>query len=229
MNAKKWAKRSVWITLAAVMTIGCSPLQTIGFIFRDDPKVPAKYPLRPKEGPKKEKNEEISVLILCMQRQGGLPVEFVGAERELAADMARILPEMAKVNKDKITIISADDLSNFQAKNPNWRSLSATQIGRALDADCVIQAYLASASMYQPGTQNQLYDGKAEVEVNVYDLTGSKSVERHYNHTFEYKPNRSPDVSNTNRSVFRQGFLESLAKELCWKHIEHPSSDEIAP
>jgi len=229
MNAiKKWAKRSVWLTLAAVMTIGCNPLQTIGFIFRDNPKVPPQYPLRPKDGPKKERSEEISVLILCTQRPG-LPNEFVGADRELAADIARMLPEMAKVNKDKLKILPADDLASYQAKHPNWRSLSATQIGNALRADFVIQAYIASATMYQPGTQNQLYDGKAEVEVNVYDLTGEKSVERHYNHTFEYKPNRSPDVSNTNPSVYRQGFLEMLARQLCWKHIEHPKDDEIAP
>ena len=229
MNAiNKWAKRSVWLTLAAVLTIGCNPLQTLGFIFRDDPKIQPKYPLRPKEGPKKERDAEISVLILCLQRQG-LPIEFGGSDRELAADMSRILPDMAKLNKDKLRLVSADDLANYQAKHPNWRTLSAAQIGKALGADCVIQAYIASASLYQPGTQNQLYDGKAEVEVNVYDLTGEKPVERHYNHPFEYKPNKSPDVSNTNVNVYRQGFLETLARQLCWKHVEHPSSDEIAP
>ena len=115
MNAmNKWAKRSVWLVLAAVLTIGCNPLQTLGFIFRDDPKVQPKFPLRPKEGPKKEKDAEISVLILCMQRQG-LPIEFGGSDRELASDIANILPEMARMNKEKVRLIPADDLANYQA------------------------------------------------------------------------------------------------------------------
>ena len=225
MNAyKKWAKRSVWLTLAAVMTIGCNPLQTIGFIFRDDPKVPAKYPLRPKEGVKKD--EEIAVLILCDQRQG-LPIELSGAYRELAEDMGRLLPEMAKANKEKVRVISASELTKYQSMHSNWRTLPPSQIGKALGADCVIQVYIASANIYQAGTQNQLYDGKGEVEVNVYDLHDTKDPERHYSHHYEYKPNKSPDRDATNPSLFRQGYLQRLAVELLWYHVEHTKSETL--
>jgi hypothetical protein len=230
MNAiKKWAKRSVWITLVAVSLIGCNPIQTIGFIFRDDPKVQPKYPLRPKEGPKKEKNEEISVLVLCDQRPGLPADEFAGANRELAENINRFLPDMAKANKEKLKMISSSDLANYQAKNPGWKNDNPARIGKLLGADCVLYVYIGSANLYQPGTNRQLYDAKADVEVNVYDLTGEKPVERHYPHHFDYKPNRSPDASNTNPSLYRQGYLETLAKQICWKHIEHPSSEEVDP
>ena len=79
----------------------------------------------------------------------------------------------------------------------------------------------------QPGTNRQLYDGRAELEVNVYDLSG-KNPERHYPHQFNYHPNKSPDVDSTSPSLYKQGFLERLAVEVLWKHVEHPMSDGIA-
>jgi hypothetical protein len=228
MNAiKKWAMLSVWLTLAAVLTIGCNPLQTVAFFLHKDDKVPPQFPLRPKEGPKKDKDEEIKVLILVDQRQG-LPIEFVGTDRELMSTMVRMLPEMAKANKEKLGVVSAAELSKFQSAHPNWRTMSGVQIGKALNADSVLQVSIGSATMYQPGTGRQLYDGKAEIEVNVYDLVG-KTPERHYPLQFNYRPNRSPDVDSTSRSLYRQGFIEQLAKEILWKHVEHPSGDEVAP
>src|SRR5258708_33547830 len=111
------------------MAIGCNPIQTIGFIFRDDPKVQPKYPLRPKEGAKKEKTEEITILVLCDQRPGLPALEFAGADRELAENIIRFLPDMAKANKDKLKVVSALDIANYQSKNPGWKQHNPAKIG----------------------------------------------------------------------------------------------------
>lgn len=232
MNATrvgKWAKRAVWLTLAAVMTIGCNPLQTAAFIFHKDDKVPAKYPLRPKEkdNPKHDKDVELKVLILCDQRQG-LPLDFAGTDRELAAVLTRVLPELAQANKDKITVVPAAQVAKYQAGHPDWRHKNGVEIGKALGADCVLQVYLAHASLFQAGTRDQLYDGRAEVEVNVYDVAVGKGSEQHYLHPFAYRPNQSPDRDQINPAAYKQGFLERLAVEIAWKHVEHPMSDGIA-
>src|SRR6185437_12555885 len=115
MNVTKAAKCSVWLTFAGVMAIGCSPLSTLGFIFHDDPKVAAKYPLHPKDATDKEKNKEATVLILCDQRDG-LPRELAGAYIELADNMNRQLPEMTKANKEKIKMVEEKALANYQKR-----------------------------------------------------------------------------------------------------------------
>ena len=96
----KWARRAVWGTLLAVAAIGCNPLNIAGFIFARDDMRPAPHPLAfDKEGAKKDK-EEIVVLILP-QLAPGYAQPFVNADRELAEKLAKLLPEMAKENKDK--------------------------------------------------------------------------------------------------------------------------------
>jgi hypothetical protein len=117
----KWAKRAVWATFVGVMCIGCNPLQTVAFIFHKDDKVPAQFPLRPKEGPKHAKDEEIKVLVICGQHQsGGLPLEFAQLDRDLAGAIAKKMPEEAKDNKEQITVIAPSQLDKYKIKNPNW-------------------------------------------------------------------------------------------------------------
>jgi hypothetical protein len=233
MTAKaigKWAKRGVWLTLAAVMTIGCNPLQTAAFIFHSDEKEPATFPLRPKEkdAPKHDKKEELKVLLLIHQRSG-LPPEFASAHQELTSIMAKMLPDLAAENKDKITVLSATQFEGFKAKNPRWKNMNAAEIGKALGADVVLEIYLANVNLYQAGSNNLLYDGKAEVIVDVYDVAAGPGEPRHhYPHPFQYRPNHSPDATEIPPSTFKIGFLNRLGLELCWKHIDHPLSDGIA-
>jgi hypothetical protein len=227
MNATKAAKYAVWVTLAGVMAIGCSPLSTLGFIFREDPKVAAKYPLYPKDASDKDKKKESTVLIVCDQRDG-LPPELAGASLELGNNMIRQLPELTKTNKQKVKVIEARALSKYQAKHPNWRNTDASQIGRAFKADCVIWLYIANADFYQSNTRRALYKGRANVEGSITYLVEGKEPEvLKYSHHFEYKPNRSPDAEDTSVSQYRQGYLEQLATELCWYHVEHAKSDTL--
>src|SRR5437868_4354496 len=145
MNATgKWARRAVWGTLVAVMTIGCSPLTTIAFLFHRDDKLPAQFPLRPKDGPKKDKDAEITVLLICGQRPGGaLPYEFTGIDRELTTVLAKRLPEEAKANKEKLTVITPSQFDRYKMKNPNWSRESAVVIGKQLGADYVLDIALS--------------------------------------------------------------------------------------
>src|SRR5215217_6653904 len=95
----KWARRAVWGTLLAVTAIGCNPLNIAAFMFARDEVHPAPYPLAfGKDGPKKDK-EEVVVLLLPQVAPGSR--EFVTADRELAEKLSRLLPELAKQNKDK--------------------------------------------------------------------------------------------------------------------------------
>lgn len=228
----KWARRAVWGTLVVVLTVGCNPLTTIGFIFHRDAKIPAEYPLRPKEGPKKDKDEEIKVLVICGQRPGGgIPFEFAGLDRELATTIAKRMPEEAKANKEQVAVIPPAKFDKFKIDNPNWRTMRPDQIGKRLGADYVLDVMVANVQVYQPGSRNMLYEGRAEVEVLVYDLIGGSGEPQHYPHQFIYRPNHTPDATDStgvNLNLYKQGFVDRLAMEIVWKHLEHKPADGIA-
>src|SRR5262245_48718323 len=122
----KWAKRAVWLTLAAVLSFGCSPLTTIAFLLHKDDKVPAKYPLRPKDkdAPKKE---TITVAILTSQQGSVGDPEFAQVSQHLSRELAKVLPEYAKPTKQKIEVVAPSKVDQFKANNRNWRAMRAAE------------------------------------------------------------------------------------------------------
>ena len=224
----KWAKRAVWLTLAAVLSFGCSPLTTIGFLMHRNERVPAEVPLKPKEAPDGSKKEEVTVAILISPQPGAASVEFAGAERELASLMAKMLPEMAKGGKQKVAVVAPSKVDTFKMHNPNWRSMRATEIGKKLGADYVLDITLGPVSVYQPGSLKTFYQGKTEAAVEVYDVADPSAEPRHYVHPFAYPKTGFRDAEEKPMSQFRMEFLTRLARELCLKHVEHAPTIGIA-
>ena len=224
----KWAKWGVWATLLAVMSFGCSPLTTLGFILhRDEPKA-AQYPLRPATGPKHEKDQELFVLILVDQSPGR--PEFAGAGRELQTSLSKRIPEEAKESKDKLTVIAPSQFDKFKMANANWKSMHPAVIGKRLRADVVMDIHLGNMSLYQSGTANQLYEGSAEVTMDIYDVTkGAGEPMHHYTHMHRYpKSMGMVSPSDVPEAQFKQKFLDQLAVDLARKHIDHKVSVSVA-
>jgi hypothetical protein len=224
----KWAKRGVWLTLAAVMTIGCSPITLTSFLLRSDTKLPAQYPLRPKEGPKKDKDQEIKVLVLASLAPGSVTPEFVGSDRELAAAIAKKLPEVGKANKEVYTVVAPHQLDTFKMQNPHWRGMKAAQIGKRLGADYVIELTLGGLQMYQPGALNQIYEGKAQVAADVTDTADTTGAAHpHYEFTFAH-PGFPRPADSISPSQFKMEFLDKLAQDIVFRHVDHKAAEGIA-
>lgn len=221
-RAGRWWKRGVWAGLAVVLAAGCNPLTTIAFLtHRDDP-VPAPYRLRPKEGEKAAKDHEIKVLVLC-DHGSGMTFEFAGADRELAGLLTKRLPELAKENKEKLTVVPPADLDKFKWKNPDWKTMRPARIGKALGADYVLDVGVGNVNVYQPGSGRKIYEGRAEVEVDVYDVAApaADGPAHHYTHQFVFPKTGMKVVEDIPLSLFRQMFLEKLALELSRKHVDY--------
>lgn len=228
----KWARRAVWGTLFAVGAIGCNPLHLAGFIFARDEKTPAPHPLVfDKEGAKKDK-DEVVVLVLP-QMAPGYAREFVNADRELAERLAKALPEMAKENKEKnarkVRVISPTQVDKFKIENPQWKQMSAGQIGHKMKADFVLEVWLDKMRFYQPQSQNSIYEGRAEVSVSIYAVgeTGGEIKDR-YTHAFEYPKGLVRDASAIPDSEFKKQYLDALTVELARYHVDSKTSNSIA-
>jgi hypothetical protein len=224
----KWAKRGVWLTLAAVLTIGCNPITLPFVLLRTEAKLEAQHPLRPAEGPKKDKEVEIKVLVLASMAPGAMSNEFAGADRELTAAIGKLLPEVGKANKEVFTVISQRQLDHFKTQNPSWKSMRAGAIGKRLGADYVIELSLSGLQMYQPGALNNIYEGKAEVNVEVAD-TAATSGEAKYHYVLPVLyPGFPKSVDAMPPAQFRIEFINKLAQVVVFQHIDHKAADGIA-
>jgi hypothetical protein len=224
----KWTKRGVWLTFAAVMTIGCNPITLTSFLLRSDEKLPAQYALRPKEGPKHDKDAEIKILIMAGMAPGGMTAEFVGSERELASAIAKKLPEVGKANKEVYTVVPPHQFDTFKMQNPNWRTMKAATIGKRLGADYVFELTLSGLQMYQQGALNQIYEGKAQLAVAVTDTTEERGEPKYrYEFTVAH-PGFPRPADSMSPSQFKMEFVEKLAQEVVFRHIDHKAAEGIA-
>lgn len=226
----KWARRVVWAMLLAVPAIGCSPLNVIGFMFARDEKMPAPYPLTfDKDSPKKDKEEV--VVLLMPQLAPGTKAEFVTADRELATKLAKALPEAAKENKDKkkLKVLSPSQLDKFKMANPQWKQMSAGEIGQKLGADFVLEIYLDKMRLYQPNSINEIYEGRAEVGVSIYEVgpSGGEFKDK-YPLSFAFPKTGVRDASAMSQSEFKKMYLENLTAEIVRMHVDSRPSSGIA-
>ncbi len=232
-NARKWACRVVWGTTIAVMAIGCNPLNLAAFMFARDEKMPAPYPLTfDKEGPKKDKDEVVVVLLPHLAP--GVSREFVTADRELVEKLARVLPELAKENKDKkkIRVISPTQVDKFKMANPHWKQMPAGEIGQKLGADYVLEIELDQMRLYQPNTASErIYEGRAEISVSIYEIKAEGGdLKDRYPLSFSYPRGIGMvrSASSLSESEFKKGYMEQLAFEIAQMHTDHKPSNSIA-
>jgi hypothetical protein len=225
----KWARRAVWGTFAVVCAMGCNPLTTLAFLTHKDTPKPAKYPICQKEGKDGKKiSEDVEVKVAVFVSGGsGQSFEFAGAEAVVASELAKRMPEMAKDIKRKVAVIPPKDVNKYKMQNPNWRVQHAAVWGKALGADYVLDIHLAKMSLYQPGSQNQLYEGRAEVEVQLHDVREPGEPE-HYVHPFAYPKTGFLDATSIPLGTFKKAFLERLAVEIAQYHIDYKADSGIA-
>jgi hypothetical protein len=222
----RWVRRAVWAAFAVIATIGCNPLATIAFLTHKDTPVPAKYPLIPKEGPKKEK-KEISVALFVSQGTGQ-SFEFAGAESTVASEMARKIPELAKENKQKVKVIPPSTVNQFKFRNPTWKNMHASEWGKSLGVDYVLEIHLDKMRLYKPGSINEIYEGRAEVTVYMYDVEAGVEEPKYYTYPFSFPRTGIRPADAVPVGTFRKDFLERLALELAEQHMDHKPSSGIA-
>src|SRR5262249_17771902 len=184
-----------------------------------------------KEDEAGKKKEEVKVAVFCAFAQTP-PIEFATADRELATQIVKRCPDVLKEcgAKQKLVFVPSADVEKFKSTNPNWRAMHPSAWGKKLGADYVMEIGLAGLQIYQPRSSNQIYEGRAEVTVDVYDVAEPGAAPKHnytYPYTYPKGMVRSVD-SIPSASQFKQMYLDNLAVELILKHVEHKPSEGIA-
>jgi hypothetical protein len=224
MTALRQRWRLIGLILTAVVCSGCNMLALPFFLMTG---------MNPKHDPQcklasEDKEKEVKVVILAYTGLETRP-EFLRVDRELASLLARQLQQGFKENKEKVLIASITQIEKYKDEHPNWKAMDLEEIGTHFGADYVIDLGIESLSLYETGSGNQLYRGRATISIAVVDVhkPDEDPIYRE-EYTCEYPKTRGPiPVSEGNPLQFRQAFLQHVAKQLSWRFTAHPVDEDI--
>jgi hypothetical protein len=120
-------------------------------------------------------------------------------------------------------------VDKFKMDNPRWKQMSAGEIGKKLGADFVLEIWLDKVRLYQPGSQNAIYEGRAEVQVSIYEIgpDGGEQKDK-YTLPFAYPRTGVRSADAIPESTFKAQFIENLAREIARMHVDYKPSDSFA-
>lgn len=221
-----WIRRArlAVLLMVAVGGLGCNMLAFPFFLlWGANSKQPPAFKLAAAD-----KEIEIRVVILASTGLETRP-EFLRVDRELTTLVARHLQQGFKDNKENVKLVPARQVDQFKDEHPNWKTMDLVKIGDSFDADYVIHLDIHSLSLYEPGSANELFRGRADIDVRVVDvLEPDEDPVFRRAYRCEYPKTRGPiPVGDGSASQFKQAFLEHVAKQLSWFFTAHPYDDEF--
>lgn len=211
------------VLLVFTSAIGCGP-QSLYFLvapFVDD-KVEPKCKLA---DPKKE----ITVVIASRFENLEVRPEIQPAEQELAEALATQLRARFKENKDKVKIVPPLKVRQQLTRTREWDADTLVGVGKRFDADYVIAVTLQDMSLFMGNSYNQLYQGRADLEVVVYDVNQPplEAVLQRYPYRAEFPKARPIDTSGTNPAQFRDLFVRNMGAELARWFAAYPPEKKL--
>ena len=226
MAACKRHWRLLSLTLAAVLCgAGCNALTMPYFLFQrvlgqDDKMPPAMAKLK-----SDDKKKIVKVILLASSNLQSQP-EFLTVERDLTSMLVRRLRDSYQANKENVTLLPANKVEQYKDTHPNW-ALDVAGIGKHFKADYVIWLQIDSLSLYKEGSSRMLYQGHANIQVSLYDMTQPDAAPQEKAYVTEWPRGSERPVEGTNSLAFQQAFLDHMAKDLCRYFDEYEQMDTI--
>ena len=213
---KAHARRWFLAGLVAAACAGCDPATTAYFLLPE-----ANDPAELRRLASDDKKKEVKVAILTHSALE-TRAELIQADRQLAELLAKQLRERCAKNKEKVTVVAPRRVEDYKNSHPRWRD--PLEVGRELKVDYVIYLEINSMSLYEKGSSNLMYRGRAGVSVSLVDVNRPDDVPEQTEISAEFPSEaRGPlDASmDTSPMQFRAAFLGYVAKRLSWCFTGH--------
>ncbi|MFH1924213.1 MAG: hypothetical protein ABIP48_30535 [Planctomycetota bacterium] len=133
----------------------------------------------------------------------------------VAKDIARQISLLIQRNVSKIEIVDQRKVAEWIDSN-TWDDY--VEVGKALEADMVVGVDLEQFSLYQGQT---LYQGKANLSIQVYDCATGELVFERYPPQTVYPPNHVISTSDLQESEFRREFVGVLSDQIARHFYPH--------
>jgi hypothetical protein len=207
---------------AVVLGLGCGPMQLPYFLLQGESTAPPGLKKIAADG------KEVTVAVLV---SGGLETrpEFRSADRALTQRIVKKMGEAFKESKEKVKVVSATKIDAFKNTHPNWRTMEKDEIGRMLDADCVVYVEINELSMYKKGSANMLYQGQALLTINLIDVNNPDEPPETKELTITH-PGETLDsipVDDKSPGAFLAEFYDKAAAQVAWQFTAHSTAEDF--
>lgn len=214
----------VLLLLAVGCSFGCSLFSVPTFLLGGESKQPA---LLKKIA---AGDKEVTVVVLTSTGLETRP-EFLRADRDLANLVVRQLREGLKANGEKAKFVSPGKVEEFKNNHPDWKKLDPSEVGSHFGADYVIDLEVNRLSMYEPGSANLLYRGRAELTVSLVDVNHLDEDPERRELTITYPgevTGGAVSVDDKTPQLFKAEFFDRIATQVAWQFTAHPVRDDYS-
>jgi hypothetical protein len=217
-------RRASWLGLflTALGLTGCNLLALPFFIFGPEPSVePSLKQLA------SDDKKDIKVMILTYSKLGAKP-EFVRVDRDLSERLRVQLKAGFDYNKENVRVAMPRRIEEFKNENPGWQTMDLDEIGKQFSADYLIYLEVKELTLYEKGSSNLLYRGKAEISVSLIDVNNPSEGPLRKDFICQYpsETRHAFPVEDVSLEKFRSDFLNYAAKRMSWYFTKHPTNAE---
>jgi hypothetical protein len=219
--------------LATTLCAGCGDLGSFVYFLMPEQKTVPDIKHLAVTKKKEDKNKEMRAMILVRPLLVETRLEFVGADRQLAVLLHKKIKDMVEYNEEKLTLIAPEKVEAFKSSHSNWPELSPIDIGNHFQVDYVIVIEANHLSLYERNSFQQLYRGKADLSVKLWDVKhpDDSPAKRDFSYSYPGEANTTEVDGDTPPQEFRNRFLTYVAKRVAWLFEPHPEKDlhEVEP
>ena len=223
-----------WPLLLGVLafSFGCDPISSLSFLLMPwcDDNVPPQVQIA-------APHKDVTVVMLASFASPlDMPLELQGVEHDLCDRLAQAMKKQYEQNREKVKIVPYYKVKSYLNRDANGELIPKREIGKHFKADYVINLEINSMSFYLPGSRQQLYGGKAEVAITVFETKQPKGEGPIFEkvHHVEFPSTGPIDASGSSVALFREMFLDRIAKDLskyfaAYPHDERYNFDHVGP
>jgi hypothetical protein len=203
----------------AVLAEGCN-ISALPYFLSGcpEPMSTAEMPLLPDV---KKKKSDVKAVVLVYSAMDASP-DFLTVERELATRLSRQLQTRCDKNEQRVSFASPAKVQEYKNSHPDWHLASLEDLGKHFGADYVVYVEIESMSLYEHGSANQLYRGRAEMAVTLVNLQKPEPERTEKHFSCEYPKARGPvPVDDQNKRDFYMAFMDYVTTRLAWNFTDH--------
>jgi len=209
--------------LGVLSAWGCGDPKVLTYFLLPETKDPPKLRALTSEDPKKTSRVVILTYMPLETR-----FELVQADRQLSELLARQLKKQYEEDQVKVEIVPPRKVEEYKNAHPTWKERDLAEVGRDFHADYVVYLEVASLSLYERGSANMVYRGRASISVSVVDVSKPDETPEHKDYTCLYPSETRGGIDwglDTNEVQFREKFLDYVARELSWYFLPSSTRD----